>query len=146
MSVTSSPQALIPCFNCLNFGHHRLACPNEGFLGCHRCLTLGHVSRRDRRIAWHQVKTRPSHIPLEAANAPAAARKSPQALYAGEHVDPSPIDSENPLLAPALAGARSSPEVSVPVDFPSAAAGPLGPPRPGCGPAPVGPRGAVNDR
>ena len=65
--------------------------------------------------------------PLEAANAPSAARKSSQALYAGEHVDPSPIDSETPLLAPALAGARSSPEVSVPVDFPSAAAGrPLG--------------------
>jgi hypothetical protein len=103
------------CFNCLNFGHHRLHCPNECFLGCHRCLTLGHVSR-------DCLAPRP--VPLEATNAPSAARKTSQALYAGDQADASPIDSDTPLLAPALAGARSSQEVSVPVD--SAAAGPLG--------------------
>ena len=111
----SVPPSNVVCFHCLNFGHNRLQCPNERFLGCHRCLQLGHVSR-------DCLAPRP--VPLEAANAPSAARKSSQALYAGDQVDASPIDSDTPLLAPALAGARSSQEASVPADL--AAAGPLG--------------------
>jgi hypothetical protein len=113
---TSSHSSTMICFHCLNFGHHRLNCPNERFLGCHRCLTLGHVSR-------DCLAPRP--VPLDASNAPSAARRTSQALYAGDYADACPPDSDTPLLAPAHAGVRSgSSEVSVPVD--SAAAGPLG--------------------
>jgi hypothetical protein len=71
--ASAHPSTMV-CFNCLNFGHHRLHCPNERFLGCHRCLTLGHVSR-------DCLAPRP--VPLEAANAPSAARKPTQALCVG---------------------------------------------------------------
>ena len=81
----SVPQSNVVCFNCLNFGHQRLQCPNERYLGCHRCLQLGHVSR-------DCLAARP--VPLEAANAPSVARKQPHALYAGDSVDTSPIDSD----------------------------------------------------
>ncbi len=50
-----SGSALIICFNCLGVGHDRLLCPNMRFIGCHRCLQPGHVSREctARRIITH---------------------------------------------------------------------------------------------
>ncbi len=96
---TSSNSSTMICFNCLNFGQHRLNCPNEHFLGCHRCLTLGHVSRDC--LAPRPVPSRSK--PLLESNAPSAARRTSQALYAGDNAEACPPDSDTSVLAPAHA-------------------------------------------